>query len=44
MLELFRLDRRLSAIAEYAAWFSGPHGRGIDDSTALEGLHEELWT
>jgi spectinomycin phosphotransferase len=42
MLELFRLDWRLSEIAEYAAWFSGPHGRSSDDRTALAGLHEEL--
>jgi spectinomycin phosphotransferase len=42
MLELFRLDWRLSEIAEYAAWFRGPHGRSSDDRTALEGLHWEL--
>jgi spectinomycin phosphotransferase len=42
MLELFRLDWRLSEIAEYTAWFSGPHGRSSDDRTALAGLHEEL--
>jgi spectinomycin phosphotransferase len=42
MLELFRLDWRLSEIAEYAAWFRGPHGRGTDDRVALEGLHWEL--
>jgi spectinomycin phosphotransferase len=42
MLELFRLDWRLSEIAEYAAWFSGPHGRSTDDRTALGGLYEEL--
>jgi spectinomycin phosphotransferase len=42
MLELFRLDWRLSEIAEYAAWFRGPHGRSADDCAALEGLHWEL--
>jgi spectinomycin phosphotransferase len=42
MLELFRLDWRLSEIAEYTTWFSGPHGRSSDDRTALEGLHDEL--
>ncbi len=42
MLELFRLDWRLSEIAEYAAWFSGPHGRSSDDTTALGGLYAEL--
>lgn len=42
MLELFRLDWRLSEIDVYAAWFSGPHGRSTDDRTALGGLHEEL--
>jgi spectinomycin phosphotransferase len=42
MLELFRLDWRLSEIAEYAAWFRGPHGRSTDDRTALRGLHWEL--
>lgn len=42
MLELFRLDWRLSEIADYADWFRGPHGRGVDDRTALGGLHEEL--
>jgi spectinomycin phosphotransferase len=41
-LELFRLDWRLSEIAEYAAWFSGPHDRSSDDTTALRGLHWEL--
>ena len=42
MLELFRLDWRLSEIDVYAAWFSGPHGSSSDDRTALDGLHEEL--
>ena len=42
MLELFRLDWRLSEIAEYAAWFRGPHGHSADDRTALGGLHWEL--
>ncbi|QYN39515.1 hypothetical protein K1T35_21310 [Pseudonocardia sp. DSM 110487] len=42
MLELFRLDWRLSEIDAYAAWFSGPHGRSSDDRTALGGLYEEL--
>ncbi|TWF80778.1 spectinomycin phosphotransferase [Pseudonocardia hierapolitana] len=42
MLELFRLDWRLSEIDAYAAWFSGSHGRSGDDRTALGGLHEEL--
>jgi spectinomycin phosphotransferase len=42
MLELFRLDWRLSEIGEYADWFAGPHGRSADDHTALAGLREEL--
>jgi spectinomycin phosphotransferase len=42
MLELFRLDWRLSEIAAYASWFRGPHGRSADDRTALGGLHHEL--
>jgi spectinomycin phosphotransferase len=42
MLELFRLDWRLSEIDAYAAWFQGPHGRSADDRTALGGLHGEL--
>jgi spectinomycin phosphotransferase len=42
MLELFRLDWRLSEIDAYTAWFSGPHGSSSDDRTALGGLHEEL--
>jgi spectinomycin phosphotransferase len=42
MLELFRLDWRLSEIDAYAAWFSGPHGRSSDDRTALGGLYGEL--
>lgn len=42
MLELFRLDWRLSEIAEYAAWFRGPHDHSADDRTALGGLHGEL--
>jgi spectinomycin phosphotransferase len=42
MLELFRLDWRVSEIGEYADWFAGPHGRSADDHTALAGLHEEL--
>jgi spectinomycin phosphotransferase len=42
MLELFRLDWRLSEIDAYSAWFHGPHGRSADDRTALGGLHGEL--
>ncbi len=42
MLELFRLDWRLFEIADYAAWFRGPHGRSTDDLTALAGLRGEL--
>jgi len=42
MLKLFRLDWRLSEIAEYAACFRGPHGHSADDRTALGGLHWEL--
>jgi spectinomycin phosphotransferase len=42
MLELFRLDWRLSEIDAYAAWFCGPHSRSSDDRTALGGLYEEL--
>jgi spectinomycin phosphotransferase len=42
MLELFRLDWRLSEIAAYASWFRGPHGRSADDRTALGGLQHEL--
>jgi spectinomycin phosphotransferase len=42
MLELFRLDWRLSEIDAYAAWFQGPHGCSADDRTALGGLHGEL--
>jgi spectinomycin phosphotransferase len=42
MLELFRLDWRLSEIDAYSAWFSGPHGHSADDRTALGGLYAEL--
>ncbi|MGW2324216.1 phosphotransferase family protein [Streptomyces sp. NPDC001700] len=44
MVELFALDWRLSEIDEYARWFAAPHTGTDDDHTALEGLHEELWT
>ncbi|MFD7504690.1 phosphotransferase family protein [Streptomyces sp. NPDC059850] len=44
MVELFALDWRLSEIDEYAGWFAAPHTGTNDDHTALEGLHEELWT
>ncbi|WP_232667033.1 phosphotransferase family protein [Pseudonocardia sp. TRM90224] len=42
MLELFRLDWRLSEIAEYAGWFERPHAGNDDDRTALGGLRWEL--
>ncbi|ONI75182.1 aminoglycoside phosphotransferase [Actinosynnema sp. ALI-1.44] len=42
MIELFRLDWRLSEIAEYTTWFTRAHTGDVDDVTALGGLHEEL--
>ncbi|ALG08546.1 phosphotransferase family protein [Kibdelosporangium phytohabitans] len=42
MIELFRLDWRLSEIAEYTTWFTRAHTGDVDDVTALDGLHEEL--
>jgi spectinomycin phosphotransferase len=42
MLDLFRLDWRLSEIELYARQLSGPHTGGVDDRTALGGLLDEL--
>jgi len=42
MVELFDLEWRLDEIAQYAAWFSGPHADTADDRTALAGLRHEL--
>ena len=42
MLELFDVEWRLDEVAQYAAWFSGPHTGSADDITALGGLRHEL--
>jgi spectinomycin phosphotransferase len=42
MLELFRLDWRLSEIEVYARQLSGPHTDSVDDRTALGGFLDEL--
>ncbi|WP_019202745.1 phosphotransferase [Tsukamurella sp. 1534] len=41
-VELFRLEWRLSEIAEYVDWFGLPHSGGADDDAAFAGLCEEL--
>jgi spectinomycin phosphotransferase len=42
MLELFDLEWRLDEIAQYAEWFSHPHGGTESDAVAYAGLVEEL--
>lgn len=42
MAELFDLDWRLEEVADYAAWFAGPHGDTESDAVAFDGLLEEL--
>lgn len=42
MLAMFDLEWRLDEVAQYAAWFAGPHGDGPDDRTALAGLRHAL--
>jgi len=42
LIELFDVEWRLDEIAQYASWFSGPHGDTADDRTALGGLADEL--
>ena len=34
--------KSLDEIAQYAAWFAGPHGDSANERTALGGLRHEL--
>ena len=42
MIEMFDLEWRLDEIAQYAAWFAGPHDGTDDDRIAFDGLVSEL--
>jgi spectinomycin phosphotransferase len=42
MVELFDLEWRLDEIAQYAAYFAGPHADDEDARTSLGGLRHEL--
>jgi spectinomycin phosphotransferase len=41
-VELFDLEWRLDEIAQYAAYFAGPHADDADARTSLAGLRHEL--